>query len=152
MQISLQTILRIAILYSFGADEVGVFLYPDMKTALVGQFEENIMIIGKEARVVAERCNDGIKEIQLSKVESDAPTFKYRAPGKTFIGDQPTKMDPYEKRFVYIGNSVLGDDGLFARKDIKAKELFSYYSGIFRPDMRDCDMRISSTNQTGYEL
>ena len=98
-----------------------------METALVGQFKENIMIKGREARVIAERCNDGIKEIQLSKVDSDAPTFRYRAPGKRFIGDQPTKMDPYEKRFVYVGNSAWGDDGIFARKDVKAKELISYF-------------------------
>ena len=138
-------------MHYFGTEEVGVFLYPDMKTALVGQFEENIMIKGRESRVIAERCNDGIKEIQLSKVDSDAPTFRYRAPGKTFIGDQPTKMDPYEKRFVYVGNSAWGDDGIFARKDIKAKELFSYFSGIFRPEYRACS-RTSLINQTGYEL
>ena len=52
-------------LYSFSrpGDEV-VFLYPDLKTALVGRFEKNVMQEAKETKVVAERCHKGIKEIK----------------------------------------------------------------------------------------
>ena len=47
-----------------------------MRTALVGKFDEGIMIEARSARVIAERCNDGIKEIKLSKVRADSPSFK----------------------------------------------------------------------------
>ena len=41
-----------------------MFLYPDLKTALVGRFEKNVMQEAKETKVVAERCHKGIKEIK----------------------------------------------------------------------------------------
>jgi len=41
-----------------------VFLYPDFKTALVGQFDKNMMIAARPTKVIAERCKGGIKEIR----------------------------------------------------------------------------------------
>ena len=117
-------------LYLFQIEEDTVFLYPDMRTALVGKFDEGIMIEARSAKVIAERCNDGIKEIKLSEVRADAPSFKYSAPTPTYMGDQLTKMDPYEKQFAYIGNSDWGDDAVFAKKDIKRNEIVVYFSGI----------------------
>ena len=43
-----------------------IFIYPDMRTVLVGQFEDGIMIQGRSAKIIAERCNDGIKEIKFA--------------------------------------------------------------------------------------
>jgi hypothetical protein len=126
-----------------------VFIYPDMKTVLVGKFEDGIMLSGRPAKIVAERCNDGIKEIKLSAVKPDAPTFKYSRPTRVNIGDQPNEMDPYERKFVYINTTKWGDDGLFAKKDIKENELVSYYSGII---FDVSEIELFPNNQTGYEM
>ena len=120
-----------------------------MKTVLVGKFEDGIMLSGKPAKIVAERCNDGIKEIKLSSVQPDVPEFKYSRPTRVNIGNQPNRMDPYEKKFVYVNTTKWGDDGLFAKKDIKKDELVSYYSGMFFDNL---EMELFPDNLTGYGM
>ena len=126
-----------------------VFIYPDMKTVLVGKFEDGIMLSGRPAKIVAERCNDGIKEIKISSIKPDAPTFKYSRPTRVNIGDQPKEMDPYERKLVYINTTKWGDDGLFAKKDIKVNELVSYYSGII---WDSAELELFPNNQTGHDM
>ena len=113
------------------------------------KFEDGIMIHGRPAKIVAERCNDGIKEIKISKVKANAPTFKYSRPTRVNIGDQPTVMDPYEKQVVYVKTTKWGDDGLFAKRDIKKGELVAYYSGNF---FNGTEMQLFTSNQTGYDM
>ena len=126
-----------------------VFIYPDLKTVLVGQFKNGIMIHSRPAKIIAERCNDGIKEIKISKIKSDAPTFKYRRPTNKDIGDQPTIMDPYEKQIVYVNTTDWGDDGLFAKRDIKKGELVAYYNGLL---FNQTENELWFDNQTGYDM
>ena len=133
--------------WNIGADIA--FIYPDMKTVLIGEFDDGIMIRGRPAKIVAERCNDGIKEIKISKVKASAPTFKYSRPTRVNIGDQPTVMDPYENQMVFVNTTKWGDDGLFAKRDIKKGELVAYYSGLV---FNRTEMEILTTNQTGYDV
>ena len=120
-----------------------------MKTVLIGEFDDGIMLRGRPAKIVAERCNDGIKEIKISKVKASAPTFKYSRPTRVNIGDQPTVMDPYEKKTVYINTTTWGDDGLFAKRDIKEGEIVAYYAGNF---FNGTEMELFTMNQTGYDM
>ena len=120
-----------------------------METVLIGLFKDGIMIQGKQAKIVAERCNDGIKEIKVSTPLPNSPTFKYSRKTRIYMGDQPTKMDPYEKNTIYINKTKWGDDGVFAKRDIKAGELVSYYSGIF---FNASEMELFPDNQTGFDM
>ena len=120
-----------------------------MRTVLVGQFQDGVMVRGKPAKIIGERCNDGIKEIKISRIRPDAPTFKYSRPTRVNIGDQPTKMDPYEKKCVYIKPTKRGDDGLFAKINIKNWELVSYYSGLI---FEEPEMNWPANNLTGYGM
>ena len=126
-----------------------VFIYPDMKTLLIGKFENGIMIRGRPAKIKAERCNDGLKEIKISKVKTGAPTFKYSRPSRVNFGDKPTVMDPYENQMVFVNTTKWGDDGLFAKRDIKKGELVAYYSGLV---FNRTEMEILTANQTGYDV
>ena len=119
-----------------------------MKNVLIGEFEDGVMIKAKPAKVIAERCNDGIKEIKVSAPKSDSPIFEYRRTTRLDIGDQPTTMDPLEKMSVYIKESQWGDDGLFAKTDIEPNEIVAYYSGIF---WNATEMELFPENQTDYE-
>ena len=126
-----------------------IFIYPDLKTVLIGKFKNGIMIEGNPSKIIGERCNDGIKEIKTSKIKPDAPVFKYRRPTRLRIGDQPTIMDPYETQTVYVKNSDWGDDGLFAKRDIRDGELVAYYNGMIF-NVSEIDMW--HENQTGYDM
>ena len=126
-----------------------IFIYPDMKTVLIGQFENGLLMQGKPAKIVAERCNDGIKEIKVSAIIPDSPTFKYSRPNRIHIGDQPTKVDPYESRYVYIKETRWGDDGVFAKKEIEKDDIVAYYSGM---RFNGSEMELFPANQTGYDV
>lgn len=57
-----------------------VFVYPDMKTVLVGKYADNEMMGARESRIVAERCNGGMKEIRVARPKKDAPIYRYFRP------------------------------------------------------------------------
>ena len=42
------------------------FVYPDMRTVLTGRFEKSVLVQAKPARITAERCWRGVKQIQIS--------------------------------------------------------------------------------------
>ena len=107
-----------------------VFIYPDMKTVLIGRFDKRRMIAAKPSKILAERCNKGIKEIKVAKPKEDAPILTYSRPNRLRIGDQPRVMDPFTKKNIYIGNGTK-DDGVFAKRDMQKGDLVMYYSGLF---------------------
>ena len=108
------------------------FIYPDMSTVLKGKFKDGVMIEARRSKVIAERCNDGIKEILVSSPKSDSPVFSFKRNNK-FRVYEPTIMDPMEKNTVYVKTTELKGDGLFARRDIEPFELVAYYSGVVVP-------------------
>ena len=57
-----------------------LFLFPDLRTALVGEFNANAMVAARETRVVAERCRRGLKEVKVARPKSDAPLYTYFRP------------------------------------------------------------------------
>ena len=104
------------------------FIYPDFETALLGNFQNGVMIAAKPTKILAERCRNGVKELKFAQPKENAPTFKYERPTHLRPGDQPTVADPFESRRIYIGKGVM-QDGIFAKKDIQNGELICYYSG-----------------------
>ena len=100
-----------------------------METVLFGLFHNGTMIATKESKIIKERCNLGMKEIGIDILDQKSPTFRYKARSQTDIGDQPTVMDPYERKTIYVDHGVK-DDGIFAKKDIEKDDLIAYYSGL----------------------
>ena len=100
-----------------------------METVLFGLFKNGSMIATKESKVIKERCNLGMKEIEIDIPDQNSPTFKYKTRSLTEIGDQPTVVDPYERKNIYVDNGIK-EDGIFAKKDIEKDHLIAYYSGL----------------------
>ena len=125
----LYSIYSLSLLITFNSGENIIYLYPDMKTILVGRFDNETMISAKPSTVIAERCKRGLKEIRIAKPKPNSPTFRYSHPTRLRIGDQPTVMDPYERKNIYISDGEEGD-GVFAKANISKGEVIMYYSGI----------------------
>ena len=115
-----------------------------METVLVGHFKNETMIAAKPSKVIAERCNRGMKEIRIGKPKENSPIFRYSRPTRIRIGDQPDIMDPYERRNIYISDGKEGD-GVFAKKHIPKGEVIMYYSGIL---WNKTELPLWSSNQT----
>ena len=106
-----------------------MYIYPNLKTALIGLFNDGVMKAARETRIIGERCNRGIKEIKLARPKTSSPLLKYFRPNQIRIADQPRVMDALDKRNIYIKTAEFGDS-VFARRDIPSGEIVAYYSGL----------------------
>ena len=120
-----------------------------METALVGQFKNGTMLSAKVSKVKRERCNHGMKELEIEEPNADSPTFRHTTTSHTHIGDQPTLMDPYERKMIYIHDGVK-DDGMFAKRNISKGDLLAYYSGL-TVSILNSNEALCPTNQTMAE-
>ena len=106
-----------------------MFVYPDLKTALIGSFNDGIMTAVRQTKIIGERCNKGIKEIKLARPKTCSPLLRHFRPNQIRIADQPTVMDALDKRNIYIKTGEFGDS-VFAKRDIPSGEIVAYYSGL----------------------
>ena len=60
------TFVSIHKMYELLGDDI-IYVYPDMETVLVGRFEGGSMEGARKSKIIAERCNKGIKEIIVAK-------------------------------------------------------------------------------------
>ena len=126
-----------------------IYVYPDMRTVLVGQFRDGVMLEARPSKIIAERCNEGLKQIKVSSPRMESPIFSFKRNNKLRI-HHPRIMDPFEKNTVYVKETKGKGDGLFARRNIDANEVVSYYSGSIWTD-HELTVSVLRLNQTGYE-
>lgn len=125
-----------------------VYVYPDMETVLIGHFKNGIMKAARKSKIIAERCHNGIKEIRVAKPREGSPILKYSPPNTIRIGDQPTIIDPFERRNTYIQSGKWGD-GVFAKRNFTEGDLVMYYSGLL---WNKTEGPYISKNQTQEEM
>jgi len=118
------------------------FIYPDMETALVGKFEDFVMMSAHEAEVVEATCDqDGL--VVISKFANmSGPAFYYKAPTNASYGAGPKEVvDPYERKSVEIAPSTIQDagEGVFALKDFPKDSCTCYYSGFLYDEGSESD-------------
>ena len=119
-----------------------------MKTVLVGKFQNGIMLEGKASKIIAERCNNGMKEIRVATPKYNSPVHMFKRNTRLRIYNS-TIIDPFEKQMVYVKNTALSGEGLFVKKDIAAYEIVAYYSGtVWTPEEHITELQ--PANQTGY--
>ena len=78
------------------------YIYPDFKTAIVGEFQSLKLVKGNSAKITHFRCRHGIMEIKTNLTSSGFP-FKEENSRATFIVSDLRQMDPLERTNVYIG-------------------------------------------------
>lgn len=124
------------------------FLYPDLRTALVGEWREGRLVDGRAATIT------GLEEVQGVMV----PTFTLTDTTNSYerwistdtrLLNPPHLRDPYESRLVEVADSGVegGGEGLYARRDIPAGTLIAYYNGI-----RMVKAQHSPYRDTGYAI
>ena len=122
-----------------------------MRTALIGKFENGVMVEARPTKILAERCNDGLKEILVSPPETNSRVFRFQRNTRVRI-HQPKIMDPFEKNSVFVSKTANSGEGLFARRNIETNEVVAYYSGVILKTEEINQIRFNgASNQTGYE-
>jgi len=114
--------------------DFNIYLYPDLKTALVGNFDHGKMKTGHMVQLNSFRREFGIPIPQYSeKIETQGfPNYTFDQSTRLCISKNPFLRDPYEKRYVYVKESQvpLAGEGLWAKTDIKAGQLVALFNGV----------------------
>ncbi|XP_023320452.1 histone-lysine N-methyltransferase SETD7 [Eurytemora carolleeae] len=109
----------------------GAYLYPDFYTAVVGLWQNHLLIQGQITKL-HQACKSGNLWI-LDFKESSESNIKYSPPTHYSLGVDPLEVDPYESRTVEVRNSSVEDtsagQGLFTKRNIIKGEVLAFYNG-----------------------
>ena len=113
-----------------------IFLYPDLITCLFCQFEHGKMIKGKLAHLQSLDWQEGVPIPVVTTptyLNKASLQYTYEPSGSLQISRSPLLRDPYEMRYVYVGQSGVSDaagEGLFVKTYIKQGTLVSLFNGV----------------------
>ena len=79
------------------------YIYPDGKTAHLGQFEKGKLVQAVGAEVTGMRTEPESNLIQPIMANLDNPeVYTYQESNRTWMGNKPFQRDPYEEKFLVI--------------------------------------------------
>ena len=106
------------------------YIYPDFKMAIKGKFIEGELIEGYQCDLIGCYEDHGMMVPVFS--EPTGPAYEFENPSIKNIAMHPLLRDPWEDSRIYVSQSQLpqGGEGLFAKKDLAAKEVAALYNGI----------------------
>ena len=122
------------------------YIYPDYQTALLGTFENGVLIEARQSEVVGVTEDvTGVLVPELSKPWGEVHVRQSSIDTK--FGLHPTLRDPYESRLVEIqGSEIEGAaEGLFALQDIEVNTVVAFYNGC-KANLEDYDPETWETN------
>ncbi|TRY64354.1 hypothetical protein TCAL_03641 [Tigriopus californicus] len=109
------------------------FIYPDLETVYLGEFDNGIMVKGQQSAITGYRCVNGILELKFS--EPSGPFFHFKAPTNETFGDQPLLTDILDDKYIIVKESKVehevADEGAFATRDIPKSTTITLYSGMY---------------------
>lgn len=109
------------------------YVYPDFRTAILGQFMEEELVSGVEVRVVSSVTTAGgmVVPVYSDPVNPDM-TFSYDPASHLSISSEPLLRDPWEESLVEVRPSQLDQagEGLFAKEDLPAKTVIALFAGV----------------------
>ena len=114
------------------------YVYPDMETALLGRFEDRIMMDVQESNIEALSYDEnGIWKVAIYlPTKSKSPHFYYEPPSNVTFGSGPKGViDPYERKL--LESEATKDTmcsakkkGVFAGREIVSDKLVSSFVGL----------------------
>ena len=81
------------------------YIYPDGKTALLGQFENGKMVqaVGVEVTGMRTENESSLMQPVLAYLDNPDPeVYTYQESNRTWMGNKPLQRDPYEEKFLVI--------------------------------------------------
>lgn len=132
------------------SEEESAFIYPDCKTALLGNFEGTTLVSAQVTTLLAVAEENRLLIPLFASPEG--PEYTREISDFNHMTSQPLLPDPYESQRVEVRlSSVPGaNDGLFAKCNVEAGTILAFYNGIRRhpkqtydePDWTICSYKI----------
>jgi histone-lysine N-methyltransferase SETD7 len=130
------------------------YIYPDGRTALVGQFDDGYMVEAREAVVGGRLTCDiewNVPRADFSETERkvSSHTFLYDPSTNESFGSTPHLKDPLDAGNVQVklSNIAGGGEGAFALKDFTAGQVVALYNGLrYTPEQRQTHQAMCHNN------
>ena len=108
------------------------FVYPDLETALVGNWQDGKMVAAFPAILTSIDMVAGIPEPTFTLTMKE-PAVGLSISTETSVGAGPLVRDPYEERSCNVQSSRVegGGEGLYALRDLKPGEVVIILCWIF---------------------
>ena len=129
-----------------------IYVYPDHRTALVGVFEDGIMKGAKAATLASSDMTGDV--MPRFEYRTDYPeTLEFDQSTHDCISRNPLVPDHYEQDRVCVAPSSIpgAGEGLFAKRDLDADTVASFYNGV-RLSHEEVDGRDWSLNDNTISL
>ena len=115
-------------------DEIA-YIYPDERTALIGRFEDGLLVKGWPANLetTLDKSDYGLDKLPAFSFRDDyLESVGFDASTSDHLSLQPLVSDVYEQDRVCVGKSLIKNagEGLFAKVNLKEDEVASFYNGI----------------------
>ena len=114
-----------------GTDQL--FLYPDLVTAIQGQFAHGRLVSGRLGHVRNFRLTGVVPELEVDVSVGAGGLYHYQPAGSLCISRSPLLRDPFECRYVFVSQSRSGagaGEGLFAKTDLARGQLCALFNGV----------------------
>jgi len=114
-----------------GQHRSGVYLYPDYLTAVVGLYQDHLLITGHVTSLQM-ACREGqVWSLKFHPVEMTSRPLTYSPPSHYSVGGCSSLEDPYEARTVQVARShnEEANQGLFTKREVMSGEVLAFYSG-----------------------
>ena len=128
------------------------YLYPDFKTAIVGNFTDAILDHGKVAVLKTVIEDRGIKVPIFT--EPGGPDFIREIATYDLLSSTPLLPDPYESQMVEVRQSRVpgSGDGLFAKLKVEPNTILAFYNGKRIKPMSWEDQDFNDWNKNAYRI
>jgi len=107
------------------------YLYPDLTTALVGNFKSGELVSGQVSSLISVRLDYGAIQVPTFKA-GEGPVLRREISTNEKMTSQPLVPDPYETAMVEVRQSSVpgAEEGLFARRDVVPDTVLAFYNGV----------------------
>ena len=122
------------------ADEESAFIYPDCKTALIGNFDGTVLVSAKVTSLV-EVVEENRLLVPLFADPKGPEIYTRDIADFDHVTSQPLLPDPYESQTVEVRPSTVpgANDGLFSKHNVSAGTILAFYNGIRREPKKTYD-------------
>ena len=123
------------------------YVYPDMKTMIVGQFKKGQLVSGLEAELTGLAYAENGLLRPLYEIKGQK-SFTYSISNQTWIGSDPLIRDPLEEKYVYVGNSSLqgAGRGVFLKTKARKGFIVGFYNGVRMSDLESKVQKLLNSN------
>jgi len=121
------------------------YVYPDMKTMIVGQFKKGQLISGLEAELTGLAYAENGLLRPLYEIKGQK-SITYSISNQTWIGSDPLIRDPLEEKYLYVGNSSMegAGRGVFLKTKARKGFIVGFYNGV---RMTDIESKVKSEDR-----